>query len=147
MNEAIYRIANGSKLEVSATDGGTYTQIKGTLAIPEIGGKPNEIDSTTLDNLEFESNVYGLKPAVALEIEMNMEDPSAQSNIKTVFDMAEAKTVKYFKITYSNGITVSFASKVFYSFSEAPNGDLLKFKMYLSAIGEPTTTIPSSTSL
>lgn len=142
-----YHIGNGTKLGYASTSTGTRTYINGITTIPEVGGSPDEVETDSLDNINYHTSIDGLMPAVKLELELNMEDPSSDANIKQVYDLAESKNTYYWFIEYSNGITVSFRSKVRYSIDETTSGELLKFKMYLSAIGEPTTTIPTSPSL
>lgn len=146
-DERNYHIGNGTKLGYSSTSTGTKTYINGVTTIPEIGGTPDDVDTDSLDNLKYHTTVDGLMPAVKLDIEMNMEDPSAEANIKQVYDLEQSGNTYYWFIEYSNGVTVSFRSKVKYSIGETSSGELLKFTMHLSAIGEPTTTVPTSVSL
>ena len=141
---AKYHALNGAKLEYSATSGGTYTQIYGLSSIPDIGGSPNRIDTTDLDNTEFETSIMGLKPALELDFEFNMEDPSATANIKVASDLEDAGTDYYFKLTYPNGIVVAFDSKVRTTILGGASQDLQKFTMHLSPNSEPTITIPTS---
>lgn len=138
-----YTPSAGSKLEYSATENGSYTKINGLLSIPQIGDTPTKIDTTTLDNLKYETNVNGLMPAPDLTFQFNMEDPSAESNINLVNSLAN-DTVYFWKITKSNGITHKYTSKVTYSFDETPVGDIAKFTMYHAPISEIETTIPTS---
>lgn len=137
-----YHIGNGTKLGYATVSDGEKTYLNGVTSIPAVGGSPDEVETDSLDNIKYHTSIDGLMPAVKMEIEMNMEDPNAEANIKHVHDLAESGETYYWFIEYSNGITVSFRSKVRYSFNETTSGDLLKFTMYLSAIGEPTTTIP-----
>ena len=140
-----YATSIGSKLEYGTTKGTYNKRLYGWLNIPEIGGEPNEIDTTSLDNEEFETVKYGLKPAVKLPIEFNMEDPNTEANIYLVHQMAETKQIYYFKITRGNGITHEFASKVKYGFSEVGTNEIDKFTLYLAPIEEIETTIPAET--
>lgn len=142
--ERNYHIGNGTKLGYSETAEGEKIYLNGVTTIPAIGGTPDEVDTDSLDNLKYHTTINGLMPAVKLEVEMNMEDPTAESNIKKVYDLAETGKAYYWFIEYSNGVTVSFRSEVRYSINETTSGELLKFTMYLSAIGEPTTTLPVS---
>ena len=136
-----YSSYNGSKLEYKK--GSTWVQIKGLLKIPAIGGEPNSISTTTLDNTKFETEQYGLMPAVKLPYEFNLEDPSATSNIKLASDLEDAKSIDDWRITYANGITVEYRSKTVTSIKEGQSGDLIGFSMYHNPIGEPKRTIPS----
>ena len=141
---ANYHAFNGTKLEYSTTESGTYTQIYGLKTTPDIGGTPAQIDTTDLDNTEFETAINGLKPAQQYEFEFNMEDPTATANIKLASDLEDAGTKAYWKYTLSNGIEISFQSDVKTTISGGSSGDLLGFTMTLSPISEPTIQIPTT---
>ena len=142
---ANYSALNGSKLEYK--ENVTYKQIYGLANIPDIGGTPNRIDTTDLDNTKFETSILGLQPALELDFEFNMEDPSATANIKLVSDMEDAEKVYDFRLTYKNGITVELSSKVRTTLVGGASGDLSKFTLHLAPESEPTITIPTSTSI
>lgn len=144
MADKAYKAYNGSTLAYSSTEDGEYTQIKGLKTTPDIGGEPNKIDTTDLDNTEFETAINGLKPQQNYTFEFNMEDPSAESNIKLASDLEDAKTIAYWKYTLSNGIVVSFRSDVKTMIAGGSSGDLIGFSMYLSPIDEPKITIPTT---
>ena len=143
-SQASYSAFNGSKLEYATTQTGTYTQIYGLKTTPDIGGTPNQIDTTDLDNTEYETAINGLKPAQQYEFEFNMEDPTANANIKLAVDLEDAGTKAYWKYTLSNGIVVSFQSDVKTTIAGGSSGDLLGFTMILAPIGEPEITIPTT---
>lgn len=147
MAEKSYHAYNGSKLEYALTDGGEYTQIKGLKTIPDIGGEPNEIDTTDLDNTVYETAINGLKPAQKYSFEFNMEDPTVTSNMKLASDLEDDGTIAYWKLTYSNGITVTFRSDVRTMINGGSSGDLIGFTMYLAPIDEPVVDLNISTSL
>lgn len=145
--EKNYHSYNGTKLEYCATQSGSYTRIYGLKTIPDIGGEPNKIDTTDLDNTEYETNMYGLKPAQAYTFDFNMQDPSAEANIKLVSDMEDAGSSYYWKLTYSNGLVLSFQSKVKTTILGGQSNDLIGFQLHLAPKNEPTKTIPTSASL
>jgi len=145
MEEKSFSTSIGSKLEYGTSKGTYNKRLYGLLSIPEIGGEPNEIDTTSLDNTEYETVQYGLKPAVKFAIEFNMEDPNTEANIYLVHQMSESKQTYYFKITRGNGITHEFASKVKYGYSEVGTNEVDKFTLYLAPIEEIKTTIPVET--
>ena len=142
---ANYSALNGSKLEYK--ENSTYKQIYGLANIPDIGGTPNRIDTTDLDNTKFETSILGLQPALQLDFDFNMEDPSTTANIKLVSDMEDAEKVYDFRLTYKNGITVEFSSEVRTTLVGGASGDLSKFTLHLAPKSEPTITIPTSTSI
>ena len=141
---ASYSAFNGSKLEYAETESGTYTQIYGLKTTPDIGGTPNQIDTTDLDNTEYETAINGLKPAQQYEFEFNMEDPTATANIKLASDLEDAGTKAYWKYTLANGIVVAFQSDVKTTINGGSSGDLIGFTMTLSPISEPSITIPTT---
>lgn len=139
-----YTPSAGGKLEYADSVSGTYTKISGLKSIPAIGEEPNKISTTNLDNLIYETEVDGLMPAPKLNFEFDMEDPTADANINKAVALATAGTVKYWKLTYSNGIVHSFQSKVKIGYNEVGVDEIAGFTMYLTPIGEITTTVPSA---
>ena len=144
---AKYSALNGTKLEYSATENGTYAQIYGLKTLPDIGGEPATIDTTDLDNTEYETAILGLKPVQSYNFDFNLEDPDVTANITIVNNMENSGNEYYFKLTYSNGIVVSFSSKVRTTITGGSTGELAGFTMHVSPTGEPVRTIPASTSL
>ena len=143
-DEKKYSIMNGSKLEYSETESGEYKKINGLKTTPDVGGEPNQIDTTDLDNIVFETSMPGLKPAQKYDFEFNMENPSATANIKVANDLEDSDKDYFWKYTLSNGILVQFKSKVRNTIKGGSNGDLNGFTMHLAPIGEPEITIPVS---
>jgi len=139
-----YHAYNGSKIEYAESEEGTYTRIPGLRNIPDIGGEPNTIDTTDLDNTEYETNMYGLKPAQAYTFEFNMQDPSVTANIKIASDLEDKGNSYYWKLTYANGIIVKFQSKVKTTILGGNSGDLIGFQMHLAPKNEPVREIPTT---
>ena len=142
-----YHAYNGSKLEYSSTENGTFTRIYGLRNLPDIGGEPADISTTDLDNEEYETAIYGLKPVQKYTFEFNMQDPSVTANIKIASDLEDADTFYWFLLTYSNGVTVKFESKVKTTLLGGNSGDLIGFQMHLAPKNEPVKTIPTNVSL
>ena len=138
-----YSTYNGTKLEYCTTQSGTYTQIKGLLNVPDIGGEPNEVDTTTLDNTKYQTSKYGLMPAVKLAYEYNLEDPNAESNFKQACDLEDSGVEYFWKLTYSNGVVISYKSAVKIDIKGGSSDELIKFGMYHNPVSEITKTIPT----
>lgn len=144
MKEKTYSAYNGSKLEFSTTEEGTYTKINGLRETPDIGGTPNKIDTTDLDNTTYETAINGLMPAQEYEFAFNMEDPATEANIKLVSDLEDSKAIVYWKYTLTNGIVIQFRSDVRTTILGGGSGDLIGFSISLSPIDEIVKTIPVS---
>lgn len=138
---AKYTAYNGSKLEYKESSGSSFTRIYGLRQTPDVGGTPNKIDTTDLDNLKFETAINGLQPAQEFDFEFNMEDPEATSNIYLVSQMEDSGKVYSFKYTLANGITIEFDSDVRTTILGGSTGDLIGFQMHLSPISEPVVTV------
>ena len=140
---AKYSAYNGSRLEYKDSSGSSYTQIYGIRQTPDIGGTPNRIDTTDLDNTTFETAINGLQPAQEFDFEFNMEDPELTANIYLVSQLEDSGETYEFKYTLANGITVEFESDVRTTILGGSSGDLIGFQMHLSPISEPVVTIPT----
>lgn len=140
---AKYSAYNGSKLEYKDSSGSSYTQIYGIRQTPDIGGTPNRIDTTDLDNTTFETAINGLQPAQEFDFEFNMEDPNLTANIYLVSQLEDSGETYEFKYTLANDITVEFESDVRTTILGGSSGDLIGFQMHLSPISEPVVTIPT----
>lgn len=127
---AEYNILNGTKVQYSETEAGTYTDLIGVKTLPDFGSTPNKVDTTTLDNTVYETNINGLIPALDLTYELNLEAPSATANIKKVYDMAESDTAYFWKVTLKSGIVIAYKSKVKYGIKGGSSEDLETFEMY-----------------
>lgn len=141
---ATFTLGHGTKIEYSATENGTYKQLYAATSIPEIGGTPDRVSTDSLDNEKFHTAIDGLMPEVALDIPFNLDAQSSQANLKEVYDMEQAGTEYYFKITYTSGVVVSFRSVVKYSLGAANPNELETFTMHLSPVGEPVITVPTT---
>ena len=141
---ATYTLGHGTILEYSTTQNGPYKRLYGATSIPEIGGDADQVSTDSLDNQKFHTSIDGLMPAINLDIPFNLDAQSAQANIKEVADMEATGNEYYFKITYNSGVVVAFRSVVKYSLGAANPNELETFTMHLSAVGEPTITVPST---
>lgn len=146
-DERNYHAFSQSKLEYASTSTGTYSRIYGLRVIPDIGSEPEDIETTTLDNQKFKTSILGLQDIQKYTFEFNMEDPSVESNYYLATQLEDSKNVYYWKLTLSNGVVISFRSKVTTSIQGGEYGDLIGFTMTLAPIGEPTRTIPTNVSL
>jgi len=136
-DERAYHSYSGTKLSYSATKEGTYTQIKGLTTSPDIGSEPEDIETTTMDNKKFKTAIAGLQDVQKYTFEFNMEDPSAEANIKLASDLEDAGSISYWKYELSNGVTITFRSKVATMIRGGSYGDIIGFNMTLSPIEEP----------
>lgn len=142
----MYKISAGSKLSYGELANGAFpsswTDLKGCTEIPEIGGAPDTVESTTLDNLVYRSYVKGLQDLGTLDFPFNLENPATASNINVISGLDE-DTLYGWQITYASGITVKIKSKPSYSFNAVGVNEIESFTLHLIPEEEPVITIPA----
>lgn len=143
----MYKISAGSKLSYGELNNGAYPSswidLKGCTEIPEIGGAPDTVESTTLDNLVYRSYVKGLQDLGTLDFPFNLEIPAASSNINVIAGL-DKDTLYGWQITYASGITVKIKSKPSYSFNSVGINEIESFTLHLIPEEEPTITVPTT---
>ena len=143
-----YAITAGSKLSYGALGSGgalpsSWTDLLGCTEIPELGSAPDNIDSTTLDNLKYKTSVPGLIDVGTIDFPFNLEKPATTANINIIAGLSES-TVYGWKVTYASGITVTFKSKARYSFNSASVNELESFTLHLTPEDGLTITVPTA---
>ena len=143
-----YGISAGTKLSYGALGAGgalpsSWTDLKGCTEIPELGTAPDTVDSTTLDNLKYRTSVPGLIDLGTLDFPFNLENPATGANINTIAGLTES-TVYGWKVTYANGITVTFKSKARYSFDATGVNEIQRFTLHLTPEDGLTFTVQTT---
>ena len=135
----------GTKLEFS-TDGQTWTRVYGLASTPDFGGEPNTIDSTTLDNTEYETNVLGLQPANVLSYELNMMALVAENkgihNLTLVQGLVDNKTPVHWRLTKASKVTFEYDAIAKIQYNADEQSAIEKFTMFHSLKSKITVTIP-----
>ena len=140
----------GTKLEFStdSTDGktGTWTRVYGLASTPDFGGEPNTIDSTTLDNTEYETHVLGLQPSNVLGYELNMmalvDENDGIHNLSLIEPLVENKTVAYWRVTKASGVTFTYQAVTKIQYNADEQSAIEKFTIYHSLKSKIKVTIP-----
>ena len=70
-DERAYHSYSGTKLSYALTETGDYTQIYGITTSPDIGSEPEDIETTTMDNLKFKTAIQGLQDVQKYTFEFN----------------------------------------------------------------------------
>lgn len=134
----------GTKLEFQVAGGTSWTRVFGLASTPDFGGEPNMIDSTVLDNIDYETAVAGLQPAVSLTYEFNiMKLNDANANLRLLKDLADNKTVVKWRVTKASGVTITYDAYPRLSYSADEQGGIEKFAMYHVLQGAYTVTLPT----
>ena len=140
--DAVVQVATlGVKLEVQVDN--VWKRIYGLASTPDFGGEPNTIDSTTLDNKEYESSVKGLQPAVALNYEINVQQLSdANANLRVVKGLADAKSTNKWRLTKASGVTFEYDAKTSISYNADDQAAIEKFTIHHDLQGAISISLP-----
>lgn len=134
----------GTKLEYSTNNGSTWTRVYGLASTPDIGGDPNKIDTTTLDNTVSETSILGLQPAAEMSYEFNVQVLNdASANLRLIKALADAKTNAKWKLTKASGIKFEYEAVPTISYSADEQGNVEKFTMYHDLKSDITITLPT----
>ena len=142
----------GTKLEVRTSSEGKYVRLYGLASTPDFGGEPNTIDSTTLDNTEYETNVLGLQPSNVLSYEFNMmalikqtdkEGNEVQHNLTYIKNIVDNKTNAHWKLTKASGVTFEYDAIAKLQFNADEQSAIEKFTMFHSLKSRITVTVPA----
>ena len=141
----------GTKLEVKVGEG-EYVRLYGLASTPDFGGEPNTIDSTTLDNTEYETNVLGLQPANVLSYEFNMmalikqtdkDGQTVQNNLAYIKNLVDNKTIAHWKLTKASKVTFEYDAIAKLQFNADEQSAIEKFTMFHSLKSKITVTVPT----
>ncbi len=140
-----YKISAGSKLSYGELTQGafpsTWTDLLGCTEIPDLGSSPDNVDSTTLDNLKYNTSVPGLIDIGTIDFPFNLELPAATANINIIAGLDE-DTVYGWKVTYASGITVQMKSKARYNFNAVGVNEIESFTLHLTPEDGLTINVP-----
>lgn len=136
----------GTKLEFS-TDGTTWTRVYGLASTPDFGGEPNTIDSTTLDNTEYETHVLGLQPTSVLSYEINMmalvNENKGIHNLTLIQALVDNKTTAHWRLTKASGVTFTYEALPKIQYNADEQAAIEKFTMFHSLKSKIEVEIPT----
>lgn len=142
----------GTKLEYSTDDGTTWVRVYGLASTPEFGGQPNMIDSTTLDNTEYETSVLGLQSAPEISYEINVmalnathtdrEGHTVEPNLKLVKALADSKSINKWRLTKASGITFTYDAVTRIGYNSDEQASIEKFTIYHDMKSKITVALP-----
>ena len=138
----------GTKLEYSlSADFTDPVRIYGLASTPDFGGEPNTIDSTTLDNTEYETNVLGLQPSNVLSYEINMmalvSENKGIHNLTLVQGLVDNKTIAYWRLTKASGVTFTYQAVTKIQYNADEQSAIEKFTIFHSLKSKITVKIPT----
>lgn len=141
--EAKVQVATmGTKLEYSTTEN-NWVRVYGLASTPDIGGQPNMIDTTTLDNTVAETSTVGLQPAAEISYEFNVQALNDEhANLRQIKNLADNKTKAKWRLTKASGITIEYEAIPSISYSADEQGGIEKFVMYHDLKSDMTISLP-----
>lgn len=104
-------LANGATLGVSASSGGTYTNLPGLKEIPEIGVDPEKVENTTLTD-SLKQYEMGIGDPGDMQYVFKYVNSAASDSWRVLKAYEESGDIAYFKETLKDGTETTFAGYV-----------------------------------
>lgn len=116
--------ATGTMLSYKSEE--TYTEVAGVKAIPEFGGDPERIDVTTLKDTK-RKYVRGIEDVENLEFAIVYQT----ENFTELDALVAAGNLVEFKVTYPDGMEVTFTGEPSYKFGATEINGALEFTLVI----------------
>lgn len=104
-------LTKGIELAYATASGGSYTKIDSLISTPDLGGDPNNIDVTTLDDGNYRY-IPGLLDYGSLDFTFLYDNSSAESNYRILRGLEESGDVIYWQLTFPDGTAFTFSGQV-----------------------------------
>lgn len=122
--EIVGLLSKGTVL--SYKSGATYIEVAGVKGIPQVGGDPERVDVTTLKDAK-RKYIAGIEDTDNLEFAIVYQT----ENFTTVHALVEAGAEAEFKVTYPDGMVVTFTGQPKFKFSAAEINGALEFTLVI----------------
>ena len=123
------------------------TRVYGLASTPDFGGEPNTIDSTTLDNTEYETNVLGLQPSNVLSYEINVMDftvnTAANHNLYLINNLVKDKTIARWVVDKASGVRLYYDAITKIQYNADEQSAIEKFTIFHSLKSKIKVSIPT----
>jgi len=134
--------SKGTTLGVKETTSApSFTIIGAVQEVPDVGGKPDKIEVTTLDD-SMKRYIPGLVDPGDLAFKLLYDNSSEASNFR-IAKSVEGQILPY-EVTYPDGTKHDFTAASYASMDSAKQGDPLTFTMTLMLNSSITITNPVS---
>lgn len=99
-------LINGAKLSYK-TSGSSYTDMVGAKEFPDLGGDPNKVDNSAIDD-EYKQYENGQKDAGEIKFRFRYRSAAEKAQYTAIRAIETAGTDTDWKVTLFDGATVAF---------------------------------------
>ena len=100
-------LINGAKLSYKTSSTGSYTDMVGCKEFPDLGGDPNKVDNSAVDD-EYKQYENGQKDAGDIAFRFRYRSAAEKTQYTAVRALETAGTDVYWKVTLFDGATMEF---------------------------------------
>lgn len=131
----------GAKLQVQSVTPGTYTDVKESSVIPQIGGTRETADVTHYESDGgYHEYITTLRDSMELAVESNyLATDAGQDRIKTLFDSGALESYKLIGPTTTTSETITFNALVTSYSVEYEKAGSVRLRFTLKITGDQTT--------
>lgn len=127
----------------SGGSGSSYTTIPNLQASPMLGGTPERVDVTTLEDSN-RKYIQGVKEYDELEFTFLYDNSGATSNYRVLRGLEEAGDVVDWEVSLPDGTKFHFSGEVATSINEAEVNAAITFVANITLNSDITVTNPSA---
>ena len=104
-------LINGAKLSYKTGSGSSYTDMVGCKEFPDLGGDPNKVDNSAVDD-EYKTYENGQKDAGDIQFRFRYRTAAEKAQYTAIRALETAGTDVNWKVTLFDGATMAFNGSV-----------------------------------
>lgn len=130
-----------TKISYKPTGGAAFKKLDGLQEVPELGGDPEKIDVTTLED-KVKKYIPGVRDLGDLAFKFLYDNATATSNYRVLRGIQDSGKAATFKVEYPDGTGHQFDAYVNVKMDSAAINAALTFTVSMSLQSDITVTNP-----
>jgi hypothetical protein len=135
-------LSKGTKLSIKVPPASTFTELEGLQGVPEIGGTPDKLETTTLDK-SSKTYINGLLDNGDLEFTFLYDNSTTTSNYRVLKAAQDAGLTCDFKIEYPDLTAHEFSGQPSVRMAAAEVNAVLTFTTAIALTSDIDVTNPA----
>ena len=135
-------LSKGTKLSIKVPPATSFTEIPGLQSVPELGGTPDKLETTTLET-SSKTYINGLLDNGDLEFTFLYDNSTSTSNYRVLKAVQDAGTTCDFEVEYPDGTGHAFSGQPSVRMNSAEPNAVLTFTTAIALTSDIDVTNPA----